>query len=56
MLKKTMESLLQAADDTETADLTARIHSLNVLRSIFKDTELSLDIMQFVAAGAGLHA
>jgi hypothetical protein len=50
LLKRAIESLLRVAADTSNdADITGRIHSLNVLRTIIKDTQLSLDVMPYVA-------
>ena len=50
-LKQAMETLLRVANDKSNGtDTTGRIHSLNVLRSLIKDTQLSLDVMPFVAS------
>ena len=51
LLKRAMESLLHVAvDNSNDSDTTGRIHSLNVLRILIKDTQLSLDVMPYVAS------
>lgn len=49
LLKQAMEALIAVAEDS-TAATSARVHALNVLRALFKDTELSLDVMAYVAS------
>jgi hypothetical protein len=51
LLNRAMESLLRVAvDNSNVSDTTGRIHSLNVLRILIKDTQLSLDVMPYVAS------
>ena len=49
LMKRAVETLLEIASSDTSSDVTGRIHSLNVLRSLIKDTELSLDVMPYVA-------
>eukprot|EP01052_Picozoa_sp_SAG31_P025898 SAG31_NODE_2303_length_5975_cov_2.694860_3_plen_466_part_01 len=49
LLKHAMTSLIAVAQDASEAT-NLRVHSLNVLRALFKDTDLSLDVMGYVGA------
>jgi hypothetical protein len=48
LLQLTMDTLLSVAGGVD-ASTSARVHSLNILRSLFKDTYLSLDVMSYIA-------